>query len=421
MQKCTPTENFLRLARPKVFATGANDAKTNAERTIFRLAQPNHKYPPTELFSRLVRPKILTTGANDVKMKADRNFFAWFDQSKKVCGPHFSAIEVTEARATADQSAFASIATEIFSTGVTEAKVSADRSLFAIGATVVQLTAYRNFFATEVTAARMNADRSFFATGASKNFSDWRDWRKSSRRLKFFWLARANYMWPPTDSFCAWRDWNKSARQPKFFWTGASEVHMTVDRFFLRLARLKVFATGAVEVYMSANRNFFEVRWRSKNGCRPKCFRAWRDQKILRLARSMQKCTPTEVFLRLARPNVFATGANDAKMNADRTFIWLTRPKHKYPPTEFFSRLVRPKILTMGANDVKMNADRNFFAWFDQSKIVCGPHFFATEVTEARATADQSVLLLSRQKMFRLAWPKQKFPPTEVYLRLARP
>ena len=102
---------------------------------------------------------------------------------------------------------FASIATENFSTGVTEAKFTADRSLFAIGANVVQLTAHRNFFATEVTAARMNADQSVFATGASENFCDWRVRRKISRRLKFFWLARVNYMWPLTDSFCAWRDW----------------------------------------------------------------------------------------------------------------------------------------------------------------------------------------------------------------------
>ena len=290
MPKCTPTENFLRLARPNVFATGSNDAKTNADRTIFRLARPKHKYPPTELFSRLVRPKILTTGANDVKMKADRNFFAWFDQSKKVCGPHFFATDVTEARATADQSVFASIATEIFSTGVTEAKVSADRSLFAIGATVVQLTAYRNFFATEVTAARMNADRTIFR------------------------LTRPKHKYPPTELFSRlvkpWFDQSKIVRWPHFFATEVTEARATADQsvfasiatenFSTGVTEAKVsvdrslFAIGAIVVQLTAYRNFF-CNWGdcSTNERRPKCFRDWRVRKFLRLARPTWKSPPT--------------------------------------------------------------------------------------------------------------------------------
>ena len=57
-------------------------------------------------------------------------------------------------------------------------------------------------------------------------------------------------------------------------------------------------------------------KWRPTN-----FFCAWRDQTFLRLARTMQKLTPTEVFSRLVRPNVFLTGTAEAQVSADRIFF----------------------------------------------------------------------------------------------------
>ena len=161
MQKCTPTENFLRLARPNVFATGSNDAKANADRTIFRLAQPNHKYPPIELFSRLVRPKILTTGANDVKMKA----------------------------------------IEIFLPGSTKAKKFADRIF-------LQLRWPKHERPPTKTFLRLSRQK----------FFDWRDRSKSFRRQKSIcdWRDRSTIDSLP-QFFCNWGDCSTNERRPKFF------------------------------------------------------------------------------------------------------------------------------------------------------------------------------------------------------------
>ena len=77
----------------------------------------------------------------------------------------------------------------------------------------------------------------------------------------------------------------------------------------------------------------------------------------------------------------------------------------------------------------KMTTALNFCAWRDRKFFWLarpkqnspGTAFFASEVIEARATADQNVFASGALKNFRLVWPKHKFPPTEVYLRLARP
>ena len=121
----------------------------------------------------------------------------------------------------------------------------------------------------------------------------------------------------------------------------------------------------------------------------------------------MQKWTPTEVFLHLARPNVFSTGSNDAKMKADRSFFcaWrdrtllrLARTMQKLTPTEMFSRLVRPNIFSTGTAEAQLSTNRNYLA---------------TEVTEARMAADRNFLATGAAGAQVL--------PTDFFLHLAQP
>ena len=107
------TDRFFCLARLKTFATGAAEVQVSANRS-FVLTGSKEAHVTADWI-------ILATGANLAKITTDRNFCDWRNQSKIVRGPLFSATEVTEGRAIADQSLFASGATESFSTGVTEA------------------------------------------------------------------------------------------------------------------------------------------------------------------------------------------------------------------------------------------------------------------------------------------------------------
>ena len=255
----------------------------------------------------------------------------------------------------------------------------------------------------------MNADRSVFATGATDvrvpadlSSFEWREQITCDRRPILFVPGA-------TESFCDWHDRNKSARQPKFF----------------ALARSKYICPPTAI--------FLQLRWRSTNGCRPKCFRAWRDQKFLRLARPMQKCTPTEVFLRLARPTVLTTGANDIK----------------WTPTEIFLRLARPNVFAIGAIDAKWRptevflapgATERFCIWRKRCKNERRPKCFRAlrdrmfsdwrgRSASARRLqffcdwGDRSTSYRRRKcfrawrdlKFLRMARPNQKCPPTAVY------
>ena len=238
----------------------------------------------------------------------------------------------------------------------------------------------------------MNADRSVFATGASENFCDRRGRRKSDRRLKIFGLARANYMCPPTDFFCARRDRSKSARQTKFFldWRerstcdrrpifivpGATESFCDWRGRSLTARQPHVFATQKTEAQMAADRNK-SVNW-------PIFFSL--------LARAKLKWPPPEVFLCLARPKVFATGASrstsvrqpiiccdwfkGSTCDRWRNHFRDWRERSKNDRRRKFLRLARPKIFVSGATKAKHSAEHIFSA---------------TEVTEGRAIADQSV------------------------------
>ena len=223
-----------------------------------------------------------------------------------------------------------------------------------------------------------------FATGATDlkvpadlSFLDWRE-RTTSDRRPIFILPGA------TESFCDWCGRSITARHPQFFATEKTEAQMAADR--------SVFALGATKNFTTA--------------------------------RPMQKFTPNEDFLRLARRNIFATDENDPKMNADqknfapgstesfndwrerckneadrkifctrrdRMFLRLARTMQKWRTTEVFLRLARPKVFTSGANDAKMIADRSvfapratesFFDWRGRSTSVRRPNFFATGATE---------------------------------------
>ena len=77
----------------------------------------------------------------------------------------------------------------------------------------------------------------------------------------------------------------------------------------------------------------------------------------------MQKLTPTEVFSRLVRPNVFLTGTaeaqlsanrnflatevTEARMAADRNFLATGAAEAQVSADRFFLHLARPTVLTM--------------------------------------------------------------------------
>ena len=96
---------------------------------------------------------------------------------------------------------------------------------------------------------------------------------------------------------------------------------MIVDRFF--------FVPGANDAKMNADRIVFAPGATEK-------FTDWRE-------RCKTKCRP-KLFLHLARPNVFATVANDAKMKLELSFFcaWRERCKNERRPK--FLRLVRPNL-----------------------------------------------------------------------------
>ena len=205
--------------------------------------------------------------------------------------------------------------------------------------------------------ARATADQSVFASGALKVFRLVWPKHKFPPTEVYLRLARPKYKWQPTAIFLQLR-WLQHE------WT-RTEV-------FSRLARPKFFAIGTIETKLSADFIFFAI---GASDSRPKFFCAWRDQKFLRLEpvetqvsanrkfvvtgstdapvtadgivlamartkqnyhrqkflrllRPMLKCTPTEVFLHLARPNLFLTGADEAQVSFDRFFFELRRAKY---------------------------------------------------------------------------------------------
>ena len=125
-----------------------------------------------------------------------------------------------------------------------------------------------NVFASSVNDAKMNADRSVFAPSATESFLDCCG-------------PSTSFRWPIFFLRLAW---------PNILTTEANDVKMNVDQSFLAPGATECFATGANDAKMKADRSFF-------------C--AWRDRTFLRLAQTMQKWTPTEVFSRLVRPNLF--------------------------------------------------------------------------------------------------------------------
>ena len=121
----------------------------------------------------------------------------------------------------------------------------------------------------------------------------------------------------------------------------------------------------------------------------------------------------------------FVIGASEAQVTANRLFV-VTGSKEAHVIADEI-------VLGTGANEAKMTADGNFCAWRDR-KFLCLARpkqniplaaFFCNwgdwNFFVQNSPPTKNILRLAWQKAFRLAWPKHKFPPTEVYLRLARP
>ena len=73
----------------------------------------------------------------------------------------------------------------------------------------------------------------------------------------------------------------------------------TPPEVFLRLALPNLFLTGADEAQVSADRFFFRAKASEVLVTTDQFFCVWRDWKFLRLARPKYKCQPTEVLFLL--------------------------------------------------------------------------------------------------------------------------
>ena len=225
---------------------------------------------------------------------------------------------------------------------------------------------------------------------------NWGDWSTNDRRPEYFraWLdrkflllarpkrkvpptkvfprlARAKHKWPPleaffvpgvTESFYDWRGRRTSVHQPKTFLWLAQTKHMWLLTYFL--------ATGANDAKMNADWNIFESD-------ATESFCDWRDRS-LSVRRTKQNCPPTaiilqlswpkyewpltEMFLRLTRPKLFATGETKAKVSDYRSFFGLGRAKYKWPPTEVFLRLRWPQHGWLTTEEFSRRAGQSIFA-----------------------------------------------------------
>ena len=208
-----------------------------------------------------------------------------------------------------------------------------------------------------------------------QNFCAWPD-------RKFLWLVRPRQNSSRTAVFCNWGDRSTSDRRPKRF---------------LRLARQKVFQLAwpkhnftPREVYLQLARPYYK--------CQPTSI-------FLQLRWLQRKWTPTEVFLRLERSNVFASGANDAKMDADRS---VSAPS----ATEYFFDW-HGRSTTVHQPQLSCN-------WGDRSTNGCRQQFSCNWRGRSTSFADRFFLHLAQLNVLTTGANNVKWTPTEVFLPLTR-
>ena len=237
------------------------------------------------MFSRLARPKIFATGATDVKVTADLKFFYWRERITGVRRPIF------------------------FVPGATEVKVPTKRSFFGLARAKYMWSstdfycAWRDWKFLRLARSKSNCpptacfcnseDRSTKGC-RPKSFRAWRD-------QKFLRLARPMQKCTPTEFFL------RLARR-NIFATGGNDAKMMQIKKFSRLVWPKILMIGANDVKMNADRKFF-CAWRARmfycdwgerstSYSRHKCFAPGANDNfcVLRLARLKQKCPPTDFF-----------------------------------------------------------------------------------------------------------------------------
>ena len=150
---------------------------------------------------------------------------------------------------------------------------------------------------TEVNPLRLTTHRQVFAPGVTEYFCDWRDRSVSFRRPKFI---------------CDWRDRSKNDRRlkPKSLptaiacdWGDRSTIDHPPKSF--RARRDKIFCDWR-DRNTSDRRPMFVCDWRKRSIC---------DRQ-------------PKLFLCLTLPKAFASGAAEAQVSADRSFLWLRWPQH---------------------------------------------------------------------------------------------
>ena len=279
------------------------------------------------MFSRMTRPKVFTTGATDAKMYADRKFSApcaterfcnWLEWCKNERRPNNFSTGAAEAQVSADRIVFAPGATENFNDWRERCK-NESRSKFFCLVRPKQKSLRTAFFCNWCDRSTSDRRPKRFCVYRDRNFFDWRDRSKSFRRQKSIcdWRDRSTIDSLP-QFFCNWGDCSTNERRPNNFSTGAAEAQVSADRI--------VFAPGATQ-------NFNDWRERCKNESRSKFFclvrpkqKKFADRNFLQLMWAKHEGPPTKAFLRLSR----------------QKFFRLAWPKQKFPPTEVCLRLARP-------------------------------------------------------------------------------
>ena len=213
------------------------------------------------MFSRLARPKIFATGATDVKVTADLKFFYWRERITCVRRPIFFVPGATEVKVPAKRSFF----------GLARAKYMwSSTDFYCAWRDWKFLRRARSKSNCPPTACFCNSEDRSTKGCRPKSFRAWRD-------QKFLRLARTKQKWPSTEifapgateNFCVWRDQGKTFRWPHFF---ATEV---IESFLSKVVRRpKIFCVWR-------DRKLFDWRDRSISFRRQKSICDWRDRSTI--------------------------------------------------------------------------------------------------------------------------------------------
>ena len=182
----------------------------------------------------------------------------------------------------------------------------------------------------------------------------------------------------------------------------------TPTEVFLRLARPNVFCIW---------------RKRCKDKRRPKCFRALRDRMFSDWRSRSVSARRLQFFCDWGDRSTSYRRRKCFRAWRDRKFLSMARPNQKCPPTAVLLRLRWTKPELPPPEVFSRLAQKTLFAfrdWHDWSKSHCRPKFYQTKASDVLVTNDRFFCVCRDWKFLRLARPKYKCQPTEVLFWLVQ-